>query len=274
MSQAPIESLLDVFGRAFEAKTLFREDRLLLPELAREAQPVIEALVESLETGSPIEQAHEACALVRLLSRRAALLSATPTALVALSEALFAALDAAGFAHDASFDWRLRVLAHEGYSAGRDERLSAENAHMLSASQVLTVLAPRCVFAFLSGRHEPERLAPVLDELGRIALRQDAASCLVDLSRLELDREEIARVVFDGLGTVASLGVVPVIHCPRPEAAAHVERFAAAAHGALFVPDFLEAVQAALEAAGHELKPRRRWGKDLFSRGKAPGSRP
>ena len=273
MSQAPIESLLDAFARAFEEKTLFREDRQLLAELSREAQPVIEALVESLDVGSSIDQAHEACALVRLLSRRAALLCATPTALVALAEALLSAIAAAGFADDSSIAWRLRVLAFEGYSAGRDERLQAENAQMLSASQILTVLAPRCVCAFFSGRHEPERLAPVLDELGRIALRQDAAACLVDLSRLELASEDIARVVFDGLATLTSLGVVPVVYCPREEAHEHVQRFASVVEGALFVPDFLEAVQAALAAAGHELKPRRRWGKDLFSR-KPPGSRP
>jgi hypothetical protein len=127
---------------------------------------------------------------------------------------------------------------------------------------------------FLSGKHESERLSLVLDELGRLALRNDVAACLVDLSRLDLSSEDVARAVFDGLATLTSLGVVPVVHAPAEEARAHVQRFAPAVDGALFVADFVEAVQAALHSAGHELKPRRRWPKDLFSRGKSSGSRP
>jgi hypothetical protein len=274
MSQASIECLLQTFVRAYEKKTLFREDRLLSDELAREAQPVIDALTQSLHEGVSIEHAHEACALVTLLLRRAALLSATPTAAVALVDALLEAVREGGFACDDACAWRLRVLGAEGYSVGRDERLAADSAGMLKQAQVLTVLAPRCVCAFLSGKHEPERLMPVLDELGRQALRHDAASCLVDLSRLDLSQEEVARVVFDGLATIASLGVVPVVYAPSPEGAANVQRFAAAVSEAVFCSEFAEAVQTALVQAGHELKPRRRWGKELFSRSKSSGQRP
>jgi hypothetical protein len=268
-----IEAILDAFREAYQAHVPFREDRALTDELCAEASPVLDALAQAVIGELTHEEAHEALALVSLLCRRAGLRGATPSAAQALLRALSKALSSAGFALAEPLAVRVEMLGFEGYCGGRDERQVRESAALLRHSQVQCMLAPRCAVAFLSGSHEPDQLSLVLDELGKLALHHDALVCLVDVSRLQLEHEEVARALFDGLSTLASLGTTPMVFAARGQLDAHLEKFSPAVPGMQCFGDFNEAITAALAEAGHELKPRRRWPRDLFSRGRSSGSR-
>jgi hypothetical protein len=273
MNPPSTEAILDAFREAYADHVPFREDRALTDELCAEARPVLEALAQAVLGDLPHDQAHEALALISLLCRRAGLRGATPSAAHALLRALGASLSSVGLAIGEPLAQRVQMVGFEGYCGGRDERAVRESAELLRQSQVRCMLAPRCAAAFLSGNPEPEQLSLVLDDLGKLALHHDALACLVDVSRLALAREDTARALFDGLSTLASLGTTPLVYAGRGQLDAHLERFSAAVPGLVCFGDFSEALTATFAEAGHELKARRRWPRDLFSRGRPTGSR-
>jgi hypothetical protein len=270
---ARFDAILGTFQEAYQAHVPFREDRELAGELCAEARPVLEALAQAIESGPPHGQAHEAIALVSLLCRRAGLRGATPSAAQALLRALSTALAAAGLVLGEALELRVQMVGFEGYCGGRDERSTRANAEVLRQSQVMCMLAPRCAAAFLAANPESEQLALVLDEVGKLALHHDALACLVDVSRLTLTAEDTARALFDGLSTLASLGTSPLLYAPSGQLETYLDKFSAAVPSLQCFTDFGEALTAAFVESGYELKARRRWPRDLFSRGRSSGSR-
>ena len=261
-----IEAMLTTFVASYERQVPFREDKVLTSDLRAEVSPVVEALSRVVRDGVCPDQAHEAFALVTLLHWRLGSLGGTPTAAYGLARALLETLEQAGLNTDHALWNRLLVVGFEGYCAGRDERTCNELRQALSASQVHLTLAPRCQAVFLSGPQEPEQLAPLLEELARVSLRADAVSCLVDASRLVLRGEPSARALFEFIATLVSVGIAPFVRLTPTDAREWGGRFGPAAQGATFVDDFADAVRLALGAAGHEIRARRRWPRDLFLR--------
>jgi hypothetical protein len=66
---------------------------------------------------------------------------------------------------------------------------------------------------------------------------------------------------------------MPFVYAARGQLDAHLARFSPAVPGLQCFGDFAEALTATFTEAGHELKARRRWPRDLFSRGRPTGSR-
>jgi hypothetical protein len=216
----------------------------------------------------PLDQAHEAFALVTLLCRRAGLLGVTPAAAHALVRALHLSLRSAAPALAAELVTRIEVVSFEGYCSGRDERIANAHRAQLRRSQVLEVLAPHCVLGVFSGEQSPASLSLLLDELGRLALHHEAPVCLIDVTRLVLSDEDVQRALFDGLATLSSLGMRPLVVASGEAWQRACVRFAQVTADCVLLPSFASAVQEALAEAGHELKPKRRWPRDLFSRGR------
>lgn len=193
------------FRERYAAGAPFREDRGLAPELGLEASPVLSALATAIARGGDLSgpEHHEALAMVTLLGRRAGNLGATPTAALTLVPALAHALGPGG----ASLaDGPLTALCMEGYVAGREERIREEAVQIARDAAPLGMLAERCAGLFLGGQLTAEAIAELVDRLGSLMLRSDAAAAVVDVGRLRSpDRERAAEVVAAD-GTARMLG--------------------------------------------------------------------
>ena len=175
--------------------------------------PVLEALCFALDHRPAAEDdstplgSHEGLAMLTLLGRRAGVLGITPTAALSIAPALADALSVAEHKVTEGVRGTLQMVSMEGYVAGREERLLREGAERAAGALTWTTLAPRCLALWLAGEHEPEALRSVADDFGRELLRQDAASCLVDVTRLSEPTLERAREVMGVAHTARTLGV-------------------------------------------------------------------
>jgi len=206
----------------------------------------------------------EGFALFNLLCRRAGLLSATPTASLALANAVLAGLEAAETRLTPEQKEELSMIAVEGYSAGRDEQRERSLRLDAANNQICCMLGPRCAALFLAGSHLPEHLEATLEQTARQLFRADVRAALLDLSRLDDAGEESARAIANLLATLGSLGARVVVVGAR-DLKPHFERFQIAQHGAQLVDDFAVALTLVLRAAGLELKQRRTFG-DLIDK--------
>src|SRR5687768_10169223 len=172
--------ILDAFGRSYLASSPFKQDRALLEELAAETRPVVEALLFATSSGAADANAiehHEGLAMVTLLGRRVGALGATPSAALALVPSLAAGFRESGRTLPPALHGPLQAMCMEGYVAGREEHLVREHANRFAESQPVVKIAPRVLALFLSGEHESEDLAEVVDRLGRQMLAANAVSC-------------------------------------------------------------------------------------------------
>lgn len=253
----------------------FREDRAAAVELAREAVPVVDAIVGGCDAaGGPMPDAlplREALALVGLLGRRAGEAGLTPTALVALPAALRAGCEAvAAMPVDAApadaaprrpatwgaaLEEAVRALALEGYVAGREERVVARLAARAASALEPLWIAPRCALLALSGEHDADHLRDVVERAGRALLAGDARALVVSLRGLVGASPTAAAEVFALADVAAMLGAVCVF-CDVDE----TWRRAAAPRIDLarlrIAGDTRAAVAEALDAAGHRLRPK------------------
>lgn len=272
-SDQPLQVMLRTFEEAYRAQVPFREDGALGEDLASEVKPVLEALAEVAAAPEPHPQLHEAYALLTLLAHRAGLLGATPSAAMGLASAIVASLQAGGVPVSPAFQRELGMVVVEGYSQGRDERVTRELKQAARAGQVCVRLAPGCHAAFLSGPLEPEALEEVLDGLARELLRDDARSCLLDVSRLTSEPESAARLVINFAHMARSLGA-RVLVCAKPGSlVSELERLGLSDGGAELASDFESSLHAALHAAGCALTTRRRRWNLLARRRERPPSK-
>src|SRR5690606_2409428 len=107
---------------------------------------------------------------------------ATPSAALGLLSAIVAGLEAGAVTVPPPLQRELCMVVVEGYSQGRDERVTRELKRAARDGQVRVRLAPRCHAAFLGGPLDPETLEEVLDGFARELLRGDARSCLLVIS--------------------------------------------------------------------------------------------
>lgn len=247
------------FRRCYEERTCFREDAALGEALAREAGPVLDALQAAFEPPDGPRATHEAFALSTLLARTCALLGATPSAALALAEAQVEALCAVGIAVDAALARSLSVITLEGYCAARDERTAQQLRRAAASAQLAIRLAPQCLAIHLSGDHDEADLSPVLDEIARALLRDDVQACLIDVRRLDLQHDEIARLVAGLCATATSLGARVFMVGASPRLRAQLISWLALSDRLQHVDDYEAAQMLALSAVGREIRSRARW---------------
>lgn len=281
-----VTAMQALFREHYMRLARFREDGVLADELATEARPVLDALHTAFAPTDGPRALHEPYALLNLLARRAASLGATPCVALALPAAIAAALRAAEVLVDSALEHELAIVSLEGYSAARDERVTGQLRQAIAERQVAVRLGPRCVAIFLAGEHDEHELTPTLDRFARELLRGDVQSCLLDISRLHLIDEELARALGRFCGQADSLGVSTflfgatpslrdqfdrwsVVTAPRPSspAVAHdasIRGALASAGTTAFVDDFELARTRALAAAGLSLRARRNWTRLFF----------
>jgi hypothetical protein len=252
--------MVERFRARYARGAPFREDRLLAKELGWEARPVLEALRAALRDVDPTSIAHhEGLALLTLLGRRAGRLGATPTAALGIVPALFTALGRQPTERELT---ALQALSLEGYVAGREERLVEEAARAAMEATPIVEVAPRCIAAFFAGLHEPEALGEIVERLGSLALRTDAAAVVVDVSRLLDPTPERAAEVLGADAAARMLGATCVFAGIGPwlEAA---RRTGVDERLIVSEPDFPSALKRALAAAGLAIRPTSRWRKLL-----------
>jgi hypothetical protein len=263
-----------------EQRAPFREDRAQAEELAREAVPVVDALVVGLRAaggcGPESVALREALAMVGLLGRRAGELGLTPTAVLALPAALGAGVAAArataldakggvasqavkrdmpdedGLVEGALAD-AVRAVALEGYVAAREERLLEERAARAASAVDLLWIAPGCALLALCGHHSAEHLHGIVERAARALLVGGGRSLVVSLRGLGEASPTAAAEVFAIADLAAMLGVTTVF--------CDVDRSwleAAAPHVDVamlrLAKDTAEAVAIALDAAGVRLR--------------------
>lgn len=210
---------LDAFREAYVAGCPFLQDRDLAEALSVEASPVLEALAEGLGrelgrdrsgegAGDPERnEHHEALAMVTLLGRRAGALGVTPTAALAISSAMVAGLRRIERPVSTELSQALAILSVEGYVAGREDALrDSHAANAIETAAIITVV-PRVLALVLSGEHDSDAIAEIVDRFGRRLLKVDAVAAIVDLSLLGEASDERAVEVFGAHATARMLGV-------------------------------------------------------------------
>lgn len=247
------------FRARYEAACCFREDASLGAILEVEAAPVLEALVVAFTPGEGPLTLHEAYALTNLLARTAALAGATPSAVVALSEALCAGMRDAQVAVDAGLVRTLTLVTLEGYCAARDERSSASLRKALAAAQVSVRLAPHCFAIHLAGQHEQADLAPILEGFGRELLRADCQALLLDVTRLDAEHDDVGRAVAELAATGSALGACIFVVGASSRLRARFAAWLDLGDRLQHLDQYEDAQARALAVVGFELKPRARW---------------
>ncbi len=263
--KARLEEMVAAFSHCYRQSVPFQEDRALGPDLAEQVRPVFDAFSDPKpESGADAD--HEGLALLTLLSRRAGLLGATPTTVLALEAALQDGLRVGEAALEPRAAAQLRMVILEGYVAGRDERNTRELRLAAVSGLALVPLAAQAFALIAAGRFEADDISPRLEELERELLRADARALLLDLTRLVYLSDEVPRVLCGVLATARSLGVHAFV-CGLEEHA--ISAWQQAGFSELDVnrsSTFEQALPKVLSAIGLELKPRRRWPAQLFGR--------
>jgi anti-anti-sigma regulatory factor len=257
-----VEVLVEAFRARLVGALPFREDSALAADLLGEAAPVLEALARGYRLGEGASAAqHEGFALLRLFCRRAALLGATPTAALVLVRALEGALAAADVPVSGTEREHLSMVAIEGYCGGRDEQRESQLRLTAAASQVWFALAPRCFVVCPAGSHHTEQLEPVLHSISRELFRADARAVLLDLSRLQADDEDSARLLLHLCATQLGLGAQVLVYGANPGLAAWFERLQSGPQRIEHCTSFAGGVARALSLSGYELRARGRLGE-------------
>lgn len=203
------ERIAQRFGERFAEALALSRDRAVAPELAIEARPVAEALVDGVRTASRIDAddgaLREAVALASLLGRRAAVLGATPTAALGIVPCL---IDATAELEPRArgLTEPLRAVCMEGYVAAREEALDARAARR--AAEAIGVVEPArgCVLVIVAGVQDADELELAFDDIGRRLLDRDTRACVVDVGGLKSPEPESARQLFALHATCTMLG--------------------------------------------------------------------
>lgn len=248
------------FVERYRADAPFAEDRERAEELALEARPIVDVFLATapivFRDGGvlPLEH-HESLALLTLLGRRSGMAGITPTALLAMVDALFAACAAEGVRLEGSrLERTFRAACLEGYVAGKEESLDERASIRAARSIAMVSVAPRCLALFVAGLHEPARLRETAERFGRWLLESDAMACIVDLSALEDPSPDRAGEVFSVLASARLLGVTCVFAGVSEEWRDAARHARVPLEDVLFAPTFEAGLVSALGACGVELR--------------------
>lgn len=201
---ARVERAAEAFGDRFGAAVELSADGALAAELSYQARPLLQALLEGLEssTDARAPELREAFALCNLLGRRAAALDASPTAAARLVPTLLAAVDGAD-----SLGEPLREILLEGYVAEREDRLRDEGALRAAGAIPVIRLTPGCFVTLPHGDQDADPLQEHGEELGRRLLDGDAKALVVYARGLVRPDPERASQLFAIQESCRMLGV-------------------------------------------------------------------
>ncbi|MGE0787552.1 MAG: hypothetical protein AB7S26_17895 [Sandaracinaceae bacterium] len=233
-------------------------DRDRSRELTREARPLLEALIEGIascdEADAERPELRESLALASLLGRRAAALGATPTATSRLADALLAAVPEA-----APIAGPIREVMLEGFLAEREDDAEARGAARAAGAIALVEIASGCFLLPVAGDQDADRLEARLEEIGRALLERGAIALVVHVGGLGVADPERAARLFGVHETCAFLGVrCHFAEVGEPWLVAARER-GLATDDLTIHARFADALDRALDEAGHALGPKRGW---------------
>lgn len=186
----------------------FPQDRKLADEVTAEVATVLATLVaREFESGRGSSDHHEALALTTLLGRRVHLLQVSPPAASAVPPALLEALKLVRVHLPSNEAELLRALYFEGYTRAMAEAEGEARQRALIAAQAMLTPMPGVGLLVLKGPLEPESLAAVGDEFGRMLFRSEAEAAVVDISGLGAPTRAHAAEAFALDATSRMLGV-------------------------------------------------------------------
>lgn len=199
---------LETFRSRFHDACPFPQDRKLADEVTAEVATVLATLVaREFESGRGSSDHHEALALTTLLGRRVHLLQVSPPAASAVPPALLEALTVARVHLPDNEAEVLRALYFEGYTRAMMEAEGEARQRALVAAQAMLMPMPGVGLLVLNGPLEPESLAAVGDEFGRMLFRGEAEAAVIDISGLGAPTRAHAAEAFALDATTRMLGV-------------------------------------------------------------------
>ncbi len=258
-----VERAARELGASLRGAFSLGRDRAASDELAFEARPLIQALLEGTRAGGDADspELREAMALASLLGRRVSALGATPTCALRVAPAVMVAVPAA-----APLEAALREVLLEGYVAEREEALRAEGARRAAEAIAVLELAPRCFVSFPAGDQEAEQLAEHAEALGRRLLDRDAQVLVVHAAGLGRPDPARAAQLFAVQASCTMLGVRCLFAAVPPGWVAAARERGVDLDDVRLVDRLEPALEEALDLCGYTLGPRpalarmwRRW---------------
>lgn len=234
----------------------FVEDKAAAGDLEAELSPVFETLMDAAPlTGVTAAslQAREALAMTTLFGRRVANRDITPSAAYLALDAFLLAVAECISPLDVDLRRALSSLFFEGYANAREERVLASERKQAADSQPVQLLQPGCVALVLSGQHEPEALADIVDRFGRSLLRLEARAAIVDITHLLQPDSARAAEVFAADASARMLGVTCIISGVTPPWREAALRARVPLDVMRIEPTFDRALVFALRAAGYRV---------------------
>lgn len=221
--ESPPETM--AFARALDRSAPRLGDAHLRAELIAESATVLDAFKRAVD---PVGT-REALALAGLLGRRSAELGASPVELVAVVEAMIAALAEDGSTLSPEDRHALRGLMFEGHVRASLERAREHALDSRIRSSRPFVLAPRCVALVLQGAPDAEWIVGAVEGLGPTLLGADARAVLV-IARFDGEPSDGSIAELATIATVAAVvGARVVWSVPRGVARALAARIGDAA---------------------------------------------
>lgn len=244
------------FRDHFLSRAGFAQDKAAASDLEAELVPVLEALADA-SPGAALNaaslEAREALAMTNLFGRRVASRAVTPSAAFVALDAFLLAVRECCDASDQELLRTLSAVYFEGHSAAREEFLLAKERSDSAASQPILVLQKGCVALVLSGHHEPDALAEIVDRFARALLRLDARACVVDVTHLALPTSARAAEVFAADASARMLGVTCFISGVDDAWREAAQKARVPIEVMRVEPTFDSAVRSALQASGYRL---------------------
>lgn len=258
--EGQVGQLMQRLRARYEERATLASDRERAEELIPEAEPAAEAVLVALGASPGAEAARrEGATLAVLLGRRVGSSGVTPTGLLALLDALGDAFEDVGQPWPADLAASVRSACAEGYVIARDEEAAQEADRRAAEAIPVLRLSPRTLGLVLAGEQSSDRVAEVVDELGRTLFDTDAAACVVDVSGLRGPGPRLAAEVLAVDGLARLLGATCVF-CGVSDAWRAAFGEAGAVEGELMVePDFASALRRALASDGLAVRTRGGW---------------
>ncbi len=253
------ERILAHFRERYLRGAGFVEDRATIDELVAELRPVVDTILVALSEGrAPREvgalEHREAWAMMTLFGRRVGGLGVTPSSAFVALEAFLAALASERVQLVSTMDRALSSLFFEGFIAAREERLQQSERKMSAESQPVLTLSKACMALILSGHHESDALATVVDRFARMLLRANASSCLVDITHLANPSSSSAAEVFSADASARMLGAACIFSGVSPAWREAGVKARVPFDLICTTSTFEEGARLALEAAGHSIR--------------------
>ena len=194
-----LDAMMDVFNtHAFGA------DKVHADEVSAEAWPVIQTLVQDGDAS------HESQTMVTLLGRRLGQLGVSPLTMSYLLPAITTALAEQGASLPAALAAQLNGMCTEGYLRAVQETLATSHQEEMTLGVPIIHPIPGCAALILTHGLTVDAATEVADRFGRILLKKDAKSAIVDVSRVR-DKDVRNTAIHTSADAARMLGVLCVV---------------------------------------------------------------